>query len=125
MTTVFDATVLLNFGRRQALWMIKQTFPAPRIVVEEVVAEILYPPEAVDELHAAMAAGWLRLHRISSDAEVIAVEELRQRTPRLGPGESASLAACLANGWAFASDDRDARRGAVGRGLRSREPSAS
>jgi predicted nucleic acid-binding protein len=42
---------------------------------------------------------------------------LREQMPRLGAGESGSLAACVANGWALASDDRDARRVASSRGV--------
>jgi hypothetical protein len=55
MTTVLDATVLLNFGRRNALWLVERSFPSPVIVLDEVVAEVRYPPVAVDARHSSLA----------------------------------------------------------------------
>jgi len=118
MTTVLDATVLLNYGRFEALWIPQRSLPPDRIVVPQVVAEVVYPPEAVRALGSTITEGRLRVHHSpSSEAEFAAVEELRQTRPRLGPGELASLAACLACSWSFASDDREARLIAQDRGI--------
>lgn len=110
MRWVIDSTVLLNFGKTETLWIANRALVDPKMIVEEVRAEILRPASVVAQLREALADGWLQLHRVSSDAEHSAMGGLRQQIPRLGAGECASLAACLANGWALASDDRDARR---------------
>jgi predicted nucleic acid-binding protein len=115
MTWVLDTTVVLYFGRLEALWVIQQGLTDPKTVVDEVVAELRRPPVAVNQLHAAMTDGWLRRHVLSTDAELEAHAALHQQRPRLGAGEAASLATCIANGWALASDDQDARRVATTR----------
>jgi predicted nucleic acid-binding protein len=79
------------------------------LVVDEVISEVRRPP-AAPELRRALDFDWFQRYSLSSDEEYGWISELRQRTPRLGPGEVASLAACLVNNWAFATDDRDARR---------------
>jgi|SRR5215217_1722095 len=117
MTWVIDSTVVLNFGKAESLWIVDQALIETKMVVEEVKAEILHPASVVSQLRDALAGGWLHLHRLSLDAEHAAMEALRQQRPRLGDGECASLAVCVAYGWALASDDRDARRVAASRGV--------
>ncbi|HEY7035391.1 MAG TPA: DUF3368 domain-containing protein [Thermomicrobiales bacterium] len=117
MTWVLDTTVLLYFGRFESLWIIKHALIDPKLVVDEVVAELLRPPTAVNQLQAALTDGWLRRHPLSSDAELASLEALHQQRPRLGSGEAGGLAACIANGWALVSDDQDARRVATTHGV--------
>jgi predicted nucleic acid-binding protein len=109
VTLVLDATVLLNFGRVAAFWLMARAAPGPLLVLDEVVAEVRHPLVAVDQLREAIVDGRIRRHTLTTEAETAWRAELRQRTPSLGTGEAASLAACLANGWAFATDDRRAR----------------
>ena len=109
MSLVLDATVLINFGVVRGFWLLRASVSAPIRVVEEVVAEIRSSP-AREELRQAMADGWLRRHRLTSPDERQWFADLARQTPRLGAGERASLAACLAHGWTLATDDRDARR---------------
>lgn len=117
MTWVIDSTVLLNFGKLGTLWIADRALLESKVIVEEVQAEILRPPIAVSQLRDALEDGRIHLHRITAEAEHSAMHTLREQTPRLGAGECGSLAACIANGWALASDDRDARRVASSRGV--------
>lgn len=106
---VLDATVLINFGGIGAFEILKQLVTSQLIAVEEVVDEVRRPP-ASTRLRQALDNGWIRRHRLATDEELAWVVNLNSRSPRLDNGELASLAACFANGWDFASDDRDARR---------------
>jgi predicted nucleic acid-binding protein len=117
MTWVLDSTVVLNFGRFEALWVVDRALLDHKVVVTEVVEEILRPPLAVKQIRVALADDWLGLHRVATGGELAWLGSHRQQMPRLGAGEAASLAACLMHGWAFASDDQDARRFAAARSI--------
>jgi predicted nucleic acid-binding protein len=106
---ILDATVIINFGAMEALPLIHQVLARPILVADEAAAEIRHPPSAVEQLHQAIADGWLRRHRLATVEEFTWLAELQQRAPSAGAGEIASIAACLANGWSFATDDRRAR----------------
>lgn len=117
MTAVLDTTVIVNFGRSNALWLVERSLPSPVIVVDAVISEVRYPIATVAELQRALSAGWLSTYRLTTDDEIDWMRKLRAWKPRLGLGEAESLAVCLAHGWSLATDDRDARRIARDHGI--------
>lgn len=113
MTWVIDTTDLFNLGRTNSLWILQDALVDPKIVTTSAYAEILYPESVVQQIRQALSDGWIELYDASANAEVVAGESIYCRLSRLGAGEFASLAACIAHGWSFASDDLDARRAAT------------
>lgn len=89
--------------------MLRQSVDTQLIAVEAVLDEVHLPPAFAAVRHA-LDIGLIHRHRLSTADELAWLAGLRSHGPRLGAGEVESLAACFANGWDFASDDRDARR---------------
>lgn len=107
-----DANVLINLCQVGRLSVLSRLPGYEFAVLREVVGEIVRPDET-RQVEQAVAAGWVRIDELWAVREVALYAELRRR---MGAGESASLAAACARGWAVASDERRAfRREAVAR----------